>query len=62
MKNFTYYAPTRVMFGKGTEEELGKIVSEYGFHKVLIHFGGGSVKRSGLLERLEKSLAAAGVE
>ena len=62
MKNFTYYAPTRVMFGKGTEEELGKIVSGYGFHKVLIHFGGGSVKRSGLLERLEKSLAAAGVE
>ena len=50
------------MFGKGTEEELGKIVSGYGFHKVLIHFGGGSVKRSGLLERLEKSLAAAGVE
>lgn len=62
MKNFTYYAPTRVMFGKETEEELGKIVSGYGFHKVLIHFGGGSVKRSGLLERLEKSLAAAGVE
>ncbi len=62
MKNFTYYAPTRVMFGKGMEEELGKIVSGYGFHKVLIHFGGGSVKRSGLLERLEKSLAAAGVE
>lgn len=62
MKNFTYYAPTRVMFGKGTEEELGKIVSGYGFHKVLIHFGGGSVKRSGLLERLEKSLASAGVE
>ena len=62
MKNFTYYAPTRVMFGKGTEEELGKIVSGYGFHKVLIHFGGGSMKRSGLLERLEKSLAAAGVE
>ena len=62
MKNFTYYAPTRVMFGKGTEEKLGEVVSGYGFHKVLIHFGGGSVKRSGLLERLEKSLAAAGVE
>lgn len=62
MKNFTYYAPTRVMFGKGAEEKLGEVVSGYGFHKVLIHFGGGSVKRSGLLERLEKSLAAAGVE
>lgn len=62
MKNFTYYAPTRVMFGKGTEEKLGEVVSGYGFHKVLIHFGGGSVKRSGLLERLEKSLAAAGVK
>ena len=62
MKNFTYYAPTRVMFGKGTEEKTGEVVSGYGFHKVLIHFGGGSVKRSGLLERLEKSLAAAGVE
>lgn len=62
MKNFEYYAPTKVIFGKGKENELGTIVSGYGFKKVMIHFGGGSAKRTGLLDRLEASLRAAGID
>ena len=47
MDNFTFYSPTYFVFGKGTENETGKYVKRYGGHKVLIHYGSGSVKRSG---------------
>ncbi|MBQ6322476.1 MAG: iron-containing alcohol dehydrogenase [Lachnospiraceae bacterium] len=56
MKNFQYYAPTKVVFGKGTEAETGKLIKEQGATKVLIHYGSGSVVRSGLLDRVKKSL------
>lgn len=62
MNNFNYFTPTRVVFGKGTESEVGGLIKAQGCKKVLIHYGGGSVKRSGLLERIEKSLQAAGIE
>ena len=61
MENFTFYSPTYFVFGKGTENEAGQYVKKYGGHKVLIHYGGGSVKRSGLLDRVKASLDAAGI-
>ena len=56
MKDFQYYAPTRVVFGKDSVEQLGTLVKEQGCSKVLIHYGGGSAKRSGLLDRVTHAL------
>ena len=61
MENFTFYSPTYFAFGKGTENETGAYVKKYGGHKVLIHYGGGSVVRSGLLGRVKASLDAEGI-
>ena len=61
MENFTFYSPTKFVFGKGMESEAGKLVKEFGGSKVLIHYGGGSVVRSGLLDRVKASLDAASV-
>lgn len=61
MMNFTYFTPTKVVFGKGTENETGALTREQGATKVLIHYGGGSVVRSGLLSRIKDSLDAAGI-
>ncbi len=61
MVNFEYYTPTKVIFGKDRENEVGALVKAYGGTKVLVHFGGGSVKRSGLLDRVLASLDAAGI-
>ena len=58
MYNFQYFTPTKVIFGKGTEGETGKQVRACGGTKVLIHYGGGSVLRSGLLARIRESLQA----
>ncbi len=56
MDNFTFYSPTFFVFGKDTEMETGKNVKRFGGTKVLIHYGGGSVVRSGLLDRVKASL------
>ncbi len=56
MENFNYYAPTKVIFGKDTEKQTGQLIKELGCKKVLIHYGSGSVKRSGLLDRIKASL------
>ncbi len=61
MMNFEYYTPTKVVFGKGTVEKVGELVRQFGGKKVLLHYGGGSVKRTGLLERVKASLDAAGI-
>ena len=61
MQNFEFYTPTRILFGKGTESEVGRLVAAQNCKKVLVHFGGGSVKRSGLLDRIYASLDKAGV-
>lgn len=61
MNNFTFYSPTKFVFGKNKEAETGKLVKQFGGTKVLIVYGGGSVKRSGLLDRVEKSLEEAGI-
>lgn len=55
MLNFEYYCPTKIIFGKGKENEVGSIVKQYG-KKILLHYGGGSVIRSGLLDRVKASL------
>ena len=62
MNNFNFYSPTYFVFGQGTEAETGKLVKRYGGHKVLIHYGGGSVVRSGLLDRVKASLTAENIE
>jgi hypothetical protein len=59
--NFTFYSPTFFAFGKDTENDAGKYVKRFGGSKILIHYGGGSVVRSGLLDRVKKSLDAAGI-
>ncbi|WP_058486663.1 iron-containing alcohol dehydrogenase [Defluviitalea phaphyphila] len=56
MDNFTFYSPTYFIFGKNTEKDTGKYVKRFGGNKVLIHYGGGSVIRSGLLDRIKVSL------
>ena len=62
MQNFRFYAPTEVIFGKETESEAGNLVKKYGGTKALLVYGGGSVLKSGLLERVKKSLKEAGVD
>lgn len=52
MLNFEFYAPTRVVFGKNAENEVGKLIKVLGCKKVLVHFGGNSAKKSGLLDRI----------
>ncbi len=61
MLNFEFCSPTRFLFGKGTESKTGEMVKKYGGTKVLIHYGGGSVVRSGLLDRVKESLKAEGI-
>ena len=61
MKDFTYYAPTRIVFGKESEEKLPKLIQQYGGKKVLVHYGGGSAKRSGLLDKVFTMLDDAGI-
>ena len=61
MLNFTHCVPTRFVFGRGVENETGKYLKELGASKVLIHYGGGSAVRSGLIGRIEKSLAENGI-
>lgn len=62
MNNFEYCVPTKVIFGRDTQKRAGEIIREYGFRKVMIHYGGGSVKRSGLLDQVTASLEEAGIE
>ena len=61
MGNFQYYTPTKIIFGRGAEEQTGQLAAEQGCKKVLVHYGGGSVVRSGLLERIYRSLDAVGI-
>lgn len=58
MENFTFYSPTYFVFGKEEENNAGKYVKRFGGKKVLLHYGGGSVVRSGLLDRVKASLSA----
>ena len=62
MDNFSFYAPTYFAFGRDAESQAGALVKRFGGHKALLHYGGGSVVRSGLLDRVKASLDEAGVE
>ena len=62
MFDFKYYTPTKVVFGKNTESKVSDLIKEFGGTKVLIHYGGGSVVRSGLLQRVTDTLDAAGIK
>jgi len=62
MDNFTFYSPTYFVFGKGEENETGKYVKRFGGSKTLLVYGGGSVIRSGLLDRVKYSLKEEGIE
>ena len=61
MENFKFYSPTCFVFGKDKEDEAGAYVKSFGGSKVLIHYGGGSVVRSGLLDRVKASLDKEGI-
>lgn len=62
MRNFNYYAPTQVVFGKNKETKVGELVKKYGGKKVLLHYGGQSAIKSGLLAKVEESLKSEGIE
>ena len=62
MNNFVFYSPTEFVFGKNTEVQVGALARKYGAQKVMIVYGGGSVVRSGLLDRVKQSLQEAGIE
>ncbi len=62
MKDFSFYAPTEVVFGKESEEMVADLVKKYGGSKVLVHYGGMSAKRSGLLDKVCGLLTEGGIE
>ena len=62
MENFDFASPTEFVFGRGAEERVGAKLAERGARRVLVHFGGESARRSGLLDRVAASLDAAGIE
>ena len=62
MDKFHFFAPSEVLFGKNVEAQVGAMCKKYGAHKVLVHFGGNSAKKSGLLDRICASLSEVGLE
>lgn len=56
MINFNFYSPTKIFFGKDRELEVGKIIKEYGFKRILLHYGKSSIKKIGLYNKVVKSL------
>ena len=62
MDNFTFYSPTKFVFGKEMEAQAGALVKEFGGSKVLLHFGGKSAEKSGLLGRIRNSLKEAKID
>ena len=61
MKDFDYWSPTYIAFGRGKESRTGELVRRFGGSRALLHYGGGSAARSGLLDRVKASLSDAGV-
>ena len=56
MYNFEYYTPTFIEFGKKSEEKVAQLIKAQNGKKVLIHYGGHSAKKSGLIDKIEKLL------
>ncbi len=61
MENFEFYSPTEFIFGKNRELEVGQYIKKYGGSRVLIHYGSGSAVKSGLIDKVKKSLVEAGI-
>ncbi len=61
MKNFEYYTPTRIVFGKNSETKVGKLLKQFGATKVLLHYGGQSAEKSGLLGKVRASMEESGI-
>ncbi|MBN2219089.1 MAG: iron-containing alcohol dehydrogenase, partial [Kosmotogaceae bacterium] len=61
MLDFTFHNATKILFGRDTEKKVGEEISKLG-KKVLFHYGGGSIKKTGLYDRVLESLKKAGVE
>ena len=61
MKDFKFYSPTQVVFGKEAEEQTAQLIKHFGGTKVLVHYGGGSARRSGLLDKLTNILSKEGI-
>ncbi|MBQ8741106.1 MAG: iron-containing alcohol dehydrogenase [Clostridia bacterium] len=62
MLDFDFYTPTKVFFGKGKQHEVGKIISDYGYKKIMLQYGKGSIKQSGLYDEIMSSLGKYDIE
>lgn len=62
MEQFSYYTPTRVIFGKGVQSQVGEVIRSYGFQKILLHYGSGSIKKNGLYDQIVASLNESGIK
>lgn len=62
MNNFEFYTPTKVYFGRDEEQKVGRIIKGYNAKKVLIHYGGGSAQRSGLIDLVKRKLDEESIE
>ncbi len=62
MQDFNFYTPTQVVFGKKGEDKVGELINALNCKKVLVHFGGNSAKKSGLLDRVFDSLTQSGID
>lgn len=62
MNNFIFYSPTEFVFGKETETQIGALTQKYNAQKVMIVYGGGSIIKSGLLQRVKRSLQDANID
>ena len=62
MNNFDWYAPTHIVFGRGTESEVNSLLKSSKCTRVLLHYGSGSVIRTGLLDKIKSSLDKAGID
>ena len=61
MRDFVYYAPTKVFFGKDKHKDIGKIIKDYGYDNIMLQYGKGSIKESGLYDEVMSSLSEYGI-
>ena len=61
MENFEFVSPTHFVFGRDAEQKVGAKLAERGATRVLLHYGGSSAVKSGLIDRVKASLAEAGI-
>ena len=61
MRNFTFLSPTKIIFGRGAEEQVGNIIKEYGSSVLIVHYGDEFIRSTGLIERVRGYLEDAGI-